>query len=173
MNTPDPLSRIPVLYHFTDLRNLPLIRQLGGLLPMAELVRRKVEIPAPGGNDWSRSADAMFGMDRFVHLCFRNNHPMAYLAKEAGHLSEVIYLQINPTVLQMPGVMFTPDVSNKSGVTPCTIDQARTMIDYEVLFTWTNWSDPAILQRLRQAEKCEILVPNLIPLELIRGFPDG
>ncbi len=59
MSASDPLLRIPLLYHFTDTRNLPLIQQLGGLLPMAELVRRKMQIPAPGGNQWSRDADAM------------------------------------------------------------------------------------------------------------------
>jgi len=37
----------------------------------------------------------------------------------------------------------------------------------------TDWRDPAIKQRLVQAEKCEILVPGFIPLELIRNFPNG
>ncbi len=47
------------------------------------------------------------------------------------------------------------------------------MIDHEVLYTRTDWRDPAIQQRLSQAEKCEILVPGFIPLELIRNFPNG
>lgn len=38
MTTADPLLQITRLYHFTDRRNLPLIRQHGGLYPMAELV---------------------------------------------------------------------------------------------------------------------------------------
>jgi hypothetical protein len=36
----DPLKRIPVLYHFTDRRNLDLIGELGGLQPLAELKRK-------------------------------------------------------------------------------------------------------------------------------------
>jgi hypothetical protein len=47
------------------------------------------------------------------------------------------------------------------------------MIDYEVLYTRTDWRDPVIQQRLAQAERCEILVPRFIPLELIRNFPNG
>ena len=30
----DPLRRIPALYHFTDRRNLELIRKLKGLYPL-------------------------------------------------------------------------------------------------------------------------------------------
>jgi hypothetical protein len=49
---------VPCVYHFTDERNIPLIRQNGGLLSLAELRRRGVEPPATGGNDWSHEADA-------------------------------------------------------------------------------------------------------------------
>jgi hypothetical protein len=64
MSPVDPLLRIPSLYHFTDRRNLPLVRELGGLYPIAELRERKIEIPAPGGNHWSQEADGRMGMDR-------------------------------------------------------------------------------------------------------------
>jgi hypothetical protein len=35
MPEPDPLSRISYLYYFTDRRNLALIREMGGLLPLS------------------------------------------------------------------------------------------------------------------------------------------
>jgi hypothetical protein len=70
------LDQIPRLYHFTDRRNLDLIRQHGGLHPMADLGKRGVKVPAPGGNEWSRDADGLKGMERYVHLCFRSHHPM-------------------------------------------------------------------------------------------------
>jgi hypothetical protein len=47
------------------------------------------------------------------------------------------------------------------------------MIDFEVLYARTTWTDPEIQQRLRAAEKYEILVPRAIPLDLIRNLPDG
>lgn len=169
----DPLRRISVLYHFTDRRNLPLIRELGGLYPLAELVRKGVEVPAPGGNKWSRNADGLKGMDRYVHLCFKSTHPMEFVARDEGRIVDSIFLRVHPDVLTWEGVLFTPEVSNKSGVRTYTMEKAAVMIDYEVLYTRTDWNNPAIQQRLQQAEKCEVLVPRFIPLDLIRNLPHG
>jgi hypothetical protein len=54
-----------------------------------------------------------------------------------------------------------------------SMDDARKMIDFEVLYTRTNWSDPDVQRRLQAAEKYEILVPKAIPLNLIRNLPNG
>jgi len=169
----DPLTLIQRLYHFTDTRNLALIRQRQGILPLAALRRAGVTVPAPGGNDWSHEADNRAGLDLYVHLCFRNQHPMEYRAKQEGRIVDSIFLEISAEILTVPGVLFTADVSNKSGITRHTLEQARTMIDYEVLYTRTEWSDPAIRARLQNATKCEILVPNGIPLAMIRNLPNG
>lgn len=169
----DSLNRVPFLYHFTDRRNLPLIRQVGGLCPLAELIGKKVQIPAPGGNDWSHDADNMKGLDKYVHLCFRPKHPMEYVARKEGRIGETIFLQISREVLHWEGVRFTQDVSNKGGVESHPIEAARSMIDFDVLYTRMDWRDGNIRQRLSQAEKCEVLVPDCIPLELILNFPNG
>lgn len=163
----DSVAKIARLYHFTDRSNLPLIRELGGLYPIAELERMGIKVPAPGGNDWSREADARRGMGRYVHLCFLANHPMEYLARQDGRIKDSIFLQIHASVLQFEGVMFSPGVSNRTGVEPVPISQADALIDFQVLYTRTEWSDPAVYQRRQDAEKCEILVPQRIPLELI------
>lgn len=163
----DSLDKIPWLYHFTDRRNLELIRKHGGLYPLAELARRSIDVPAPGGNQWSRDADELKGMGRYVHLCFRNSHPMEYAARVDGRLADTVFLMIHADVLKWSDVLFTSDVSNKAGVAPIPIAQAQ--IDYEVLYTRTDWSNAAIKQRLQQAEKCEVLVPHIIPLNLIRN----
>jgi ssDNA thymidine ADP-ribosyltransferase, DarT len=113
------------------------------------------------------------GMHEYVHLCFRANHPMEYLARQDGRIEDTIFLQIHPTVLQFQGVLFTSDVSNKSGIIPCSIDEAKDKIDFEVLYTRTDWSDPTVRQRLSQAEKYEVLVPEMIPLNLIRNVSHG
>jgi hypothetical protein len=64
-------------------------------------------------------------------------------------------------------------MANTNNITFHTMDEARGMVDYEVLYTRTNWSDPQVQQRLQAAEKYEILVPRAIPLELIRNLRDG
>ncbi len=69
--------------------------------------------------------------------------------------------------------MYSAGVSNKSGVQLHTIDEAKRLIDFEVLFTYTDWRNPSVRDRLLNAEKCEVLVPNHIPLEFIRNIPNG
>ena len=140
---------------------------------MVELRQRGITVPAPGGNPWSQDADGISGVDRYVHLCFRPNHPMELLARQAGHIQDTIFLQINPAVIYNDGVQFTSEVANKSGAILHTMEEAKTLIDFEVLYTRTDWSNPAIQQRLLNAEKCEILVPTLIPLNMIRNFPNN
>lgn len=171
--TKEQLKRINSLFHFTDRRNLAAIREHGGLFALAELNRRGIRIPAPGGNEWSHDADMRRGLDEYVHLCFHPTHPMEFVARNEGRINDSIFLNVHPEVLQWEGVLFTPDVANKSGVQAYAFDEAIDMIDYEVLYTRTDWRDPAINQRLSQAQKCEILVPGFIPLELIRNFPNG
>lgn len=171
--TKEQLNLINVLFHFTDRRNLPSIREHGGLLSLGEMERRGIKIPAPGGNEWSHDADRRKGLDDYVHLCFRWTHPMEYVAREDGRITDSIFLNVHPEVLQWEDVLFTSDVSNKSGVQPCSIEEASELIDFEVMYSWTNWRDAAINERLSRAEKYEILVPRFIPLELIRNFPNG
>ncbi len=173
MTQQDPLSLIRSLYHFTDQRNLPLIRRLGGLFSFAALKKAGWTVPAPGGNDWSQEADASFGMDQYIHLCFCDNHPMEYLARQSGRIEASVFLNINPAVLQKAGVLFTAGVSNKAGMARHTIEQARELIDFEVLYTRTDWKDPTIQERRRQVEKYEILVPGRIALDMIRNLPNG
>jgi len=169
----DPLSRVPSLYHFTDRRNLELIRGLGGLFPLAELEERGIEIPAPGSDEGSRIVDRQRDLHRYVHLCFKSNHPMEYLARQQGRIGDSIFLQVHSSVIHWEGVLFVPGMANTNGITFHTVDEARHMIDYEVLYTRTNWSDPQVQERLQAAEKYEILVPRVIPLDLIRNLPNG
>jgi hypothetical protein len=64
----DALNQIPFLYHFTDRRNVPSIKAMGGLFPLSELLQKQVAIPAPGGNQWSHDADALKGMSQHSML---------------------------------------------------------------------------------------------------------
>ena len=163
-------------YHFTDVRNVPLIRELGGLYPLAELEDAKIEIPAPGSDDVSRYTDRRSNLHRYVHLCFRDNHPMQFRAVEGGRIGQTIFLQIKPDVLQWDGVLFCPVMANTNGATFYSMERARSMIDFEVLYPplgFIPYTDPSVQQRLQAAEKYEILVPRAIPLDLIRNLPNG
>ena len=86
-----------------------------------------------------------------------------------------IYLQVHADVRKLDGVLFTPGVANKTGMPIYSMEEAlkQSLIDFAVLYTYTNWNDPQIQQRLQQAEKSEVLVPDFIPLDLIRNLPNG
>jgi len=164
------LERIRGLYHFTDQRNLESIRKCGGLYSWEKLIEKGIQVAAPGGNDWSHDADTFKGVDKHVHLCLRPNHPMEYRAREEGRIGKSIFLEIDPAVLKTDRALFTSDVANKRDVELHSISEAADLIDFEVLGPNMNYKDQAMLKRLRQVEKCEILIADFIPIELIRNI---
>jgi ssDNA thymidine ADP-ribosyltransferase DarT-like protein len=162
------------LFHFTDRRNLPSIKTVGGLFSYARLKEMKVEIPAPGGNDWSHEADAYKSMDQYVHLCLRPTHPMEHAARVDGRIASSIFLSIHTDVLQIKGVRFTAGVSNKADVESHSIEDAIGILDFDMLYGgWKDWSNPEIQARLQQVEKYEILVPDHVPINRILNLPNG
>jgi hypothetical protein len=103
-------------YHFTDRKNLPLIRE-HGLLSTSELRRRGL-LPnvKTGGDANSLSSDTAKGTDAYVCLCFTRNHPMSHIAMNDERKLDPIYLEIDPQVLKLPDVMITSAPSNQSGI---------------------------------------------------------
>jgi hypothetical protein len=165
--------RIEAVWHFTDRSNLESIQKTHGLLSLAELKRRGVEISVPGGNEWSHNADAIKGVNKYVHLAFIDYHPMLFCAKEASRILNPVWIKIDASILLEEGVRFTVDVSNKSGVQILTPDAARDLIDYEVLFTRMDWKDPDVKARRIAAVKSEILIPTIVPINKILGIKNG
>ena len=98
---------------------------------------------------------------------------MEYVARQEGRIGDTIFLQVHPSVLHWEGVLFCPGMANTNDITFHTMEDAREMIDFNVLYTRTNWSDLDVQRRLQAAEKYEILVPRAIPLDLIRNLPNG
>ena len=41
---------------------------------------------------------------------------MEFVARQDGRITDSVYPQIHPDILHIKGVMFTADVSNKSGI---------------------------------------------------------
>src|SRR5713101_1116130 len=176
MASSDQLSRIKWLYHFTDSRNLPLIKERGGLWSTAKLREMGVENFYPGGNNHSLDADKMFGMDQYVHLCFKRNHPMEYLARQDGRIQKTQWLCIDnvSSIFKMDGVLYCPGVSNKSGMESFTVDEAGQKIDYVALYEYLDWRVNENYQGRLAAEKCEILVPDHLPLKYFgKRLPNG
>ena len=161
------------VWHFTDMQNIPSIKK-HGLLSFAEAVQRGVEIPVPGGNNWSHDADKIKGMDRYVHLAFIADHPMLYVAQNTEkRISNPVWLKINVSIILMKDVRFSAGVSNKQGEAILNAEEAKNAIDFDVLFTYMNWHAPEIQTRLQAAIKSEILVPDCIPAGQIIEYKNG
>lgn len=158
-------------YHFTDRKNLPLIRQ-SGLLSTGELRRRKLfDKVKTGGDANSLHSDQVKGTDEFVCLCFTSSHPMAHAAMNDDRKLDPAYLAIDPNVIKLPNVMITNAPSNQGDVQRVAAASALEGLDLEVLYKRTEWGDPDINARLRKAEKYEILVPTSLAVQyIIRGL---
>lgn len=158
------------LYHFTDESNFPSIAQ-HGLLSKEQLRARGLWPPAAtGGNTLSWQLDLHRGIDPYVSLCMTRNHGMKFLAQQDGRLPNPRYLAIKPEVLQIQGTRIAFGVANANNVEILPIADAIDRLDAEVLYTRTNWNDPAVNQRLRAAEKFEVLIPDAVPRDLITGY---
>lgn len=161
------------VWHFTDQSNLQSIIDNKGLLSLAEAQNRGIEIPSPGGNEWSHTADKINNVDNYVHLAFLDDHPMLFHTRSDGRTPNPIWLKISINILDISGVYYTSDVSNKTGIPLLSSEAARNEIDLEVMFTYMDWKNPDIRERRKLALKSEILIPKLVPINMILGKKNG
>ena len=161
------------IWHFTDFSNLDLIMEYNGLLSLCEIELRGIKVPKPGGNTWRHDADKIKGIHEYIHLAFIDDHPMLYITKQDGRILNPIWLKISSSILLKEDVRFCSDVSNKSSVAILDADEAKTQIDFEVLFTYMDWRDKEVKARREAAKKSEILIPNFISIEHILDFKNG
>lgn len=156
------------LYHFTDESNFDTIKKKG--LLSKEKMRAEGWWPeTTGGNQWSHDQDIARGIDPYVSLCFTCNHSMKYLAHQDGRLPNPRYLKISPDVLRIEGVRIAFGIANANTTEILSIKDAIKKLDIEVIYSRTEWSKPEIYQRLKAAEKFEVLIPNAVPRNLIKG----
>ena len=137
---------------------------------MRELRRRGVVPPAPGGSEISQSTDQQNGMDGYVHLCFCNQNPMEYRARQDGRILEATFLEISREILRVNGAMLTAAMSNLRSVTPITLAEACGQLDFAAIYGRMDWTDPEQMERVKVARKYELLIPSVIPLHYIRNI---
>lgn len=89
------------------------------------------------------------------------------VARQDGRIVQSKFLQISADVLRTAGVMFTADVSNKSGIHLMDFASAVEQLDFDVVYNRTDWKDAAIQARRQAAKKYEILVPKHVPINHI------
>ena len=78
-----------------------------------------------------------------------------------------IWLKINTNIIFQDGVKFTNQVANQSDSNLYDLSEIEEILDTEVLFTRTDWTNLEIQKRLKKARKSELLIPNQIPISHI------
>jgi hypothetical protein len=108
----DPFDQVTALYHFTDRRNLPNIRELKGLYSLAKLKEMQVAIPNPGGNKWSHDADQSKGMDHYN--CQRQESRACSLTKTYAALEKIKWKLTTPATNSLISSGLTLDIATHS-----------------------------------------------------------
>lgn len=168
--SPSPTLGIRQLYHFTDSRNLESI-QVHGILSLKELERLDITPSAYSSSTDSRGIDRYRGLDHYVRLCFWKQHPMEYRARVEQRIEQSVFLVIDPAILLVEGVRIADGIAYAEGTTIYEdVSQAVDVLDWDVITTRTDWRDPEVQRRIRATEKYEVLVPQRVPIDLIRGL---
>jgi hypothetical protein len=160
-------NHISYIYHFTDSRNIPSIKQHGGLYSWYYCEMNGIEIPCPGGGDLSRQLDIYKGLQDYVRLSFNPNPPMLYVAT---HILTRVILVVDPSVIYWETTMFS-DVNATDNLASVGDDLLSFQkISFDIA-TRNYWNDE-MEKKWRQAE---VLVKTHIPLSCITipGFTHG
>ena len=87
-------------YHFTDIRNVEMIKKYGGLYSWDYSEKHKIPVKDYGGDDQSRGLDARHGLQDYVRLSFCSDHPMAYRKHQEGHSFVLLKIKIDVAALK-------------------------------------------------------------------------
>ena len=164
MNVDDFRLRFGVewIYHFTDEANLPSIQRLG-LYNYSYLTRRNFVV-RPGGDQSSHDYDARSGYDKYVHLCFVKDHPMAHVAVREGRIANLVWLEVSYKVLRYWGTRGCRTLANTRNVPVLPIEEALDVINLKKLFSE---------ECSTETRKAQILVYGYVPPKMLRIASDG
>lgn len=105
-------EKIPALFHFTSIENLPLIKEMNSLCSKEVLEKAgKWPPPEPGGNELSHNLDRANQIWDKVSFNFTPYTPFAYRKKQQRHLC---FFVVDIRVASREGVVFT-DTNAASG----------------------------------------------------------
>ncbi|GEM_PF-1742536 len=155
-------NHIDYLYHFTDKSNVSSIFEHGGLYSWKSCLKNGIRITRPGGNSLSRELDSRKNLDDYIHLAFNQEHPMLFVAKNEGRISNPEILRIDTSVIFWISTLFSDRnaASNQARIGG-TINDFRS-IDFSIA-CGSTWNSPDE----KSAFQAEVLVHSHIPLEYI------
>ena len=118
-----------------------------------------------GSSQLSRVLDQKKGLGDFVRLSFTPRHPMMYVALDESRLTDPVILEINLSVVLIPGTLFS---DRNAAANTASISDSVSGIRFDIALCSTQFCVPAADRPFFQAE---ILVPsNIAPTFII--FPE-
>ena len=138
-------------FHFTDKRNLPLIKERG-LLSWEKLREEGLQEGKdffPCSNDLSHELDKRKGTQNYIRLCKSKEHPMLNRVRKENPNIKIVFLKISNkyNILNWKNIWFTNTNATKSNV-EFTQDkdtflkgdeQAEILISNVIKPTWINF----------------------------------
>lgn len=88
-------NNITTFYHFTDRVNLESIKMNKGLFSWNHLDKKNINVVSPGSGVEARWEAKSFGLSDYISLSFVKDHPMKYVARKEGRISNPIILEIS------------------------------------------------------------------------------
>lgn len=147
------------LYHFTDISNIPSIRQNNGLYSWTDCMLRGIRVSRPGSSEQSRNTDRRMGYGGYVRLSFVRNHPMSYVAKKYNRIKVPIDITLDLSILDREGVLFsTMNALDSRTTIGSGIEMAKQLkfhLFHQNYLRLSSWD--------KKFFQAEVLVPHHVP----------
>lgn len=158
---------IQTLYHFTDRANIKSIIENNGLYSWKACEQKGITISKPGGSDTSRSLDSYRGLENYVRLSFTRDHPMMYVAKKEGRISDPVILEIDLSVVNRYGTLYADRNATKNGVIIKEGYEGAKNIHFQTVKRTDYFNiDPAE----KEFYQAEVLVKGMVPISCIKNI---
>lgn len=94
-------NNIECFYHFTDISNIPKIKEYGGLYSWDYIHKSGLNVEKQGGDELSKSLDKLHKLEDYVRVSFCQDHPMAYICKIKRNMNLVLLkIKIDVAILK-------------------------------------------------------------------------
>ncbi len=175
------------LWHFTDIRNLAVIRREGGLYSWAGLGALGISDAHMMADDFSRSCDARLGRERFVRLSFI---PNSWFFQRVRWMSQSVWIRFSLRTLTLGEIAYSFG-NAASGFVSLQNDIRSIGIDWNMVTpfaaqcsddkgpTWyptlyeNQVGDPLLFRQISNAWNSEVLIKHFLPIEFCDGIFDS
>ncbi len=158
-------NNVSCLYHFTDRSNLDSIKSHKGLYSWFYCENNNIDIAKPGGNGASRVFDKAKNLENYVRLSFCENHPMAYVVKKEGRISDPVILKCDTEVVLHNNTLFSTCNANKAEA--MIGDSLELFKDLHFDIFRKKYFDVINDGNLKTFYQAEVLVAEHLPLKYI------